>query len=113
MAGRFFRDQGIAPERLLLEGKSRNTAENARLSLALATPAAGETWVLVTSAFHMPRAMRSFEATGWTGLVPWPVDYRTSAFSDGIGWNLTGNLEVLNTAIREQVAQIAYRLTSR
>jgi len=113
MAGRFFRDQGIAPERLLLEGKSRNTAENARLSLALATPAAGETWVLVTSAFHMPRAMRSFEATGWTGLVPWPVDYRTSAFSDGIGWNLTGNLEVLNIAIREQVGQLTYRVTSR
>lgn len=113
MAGRFFRDQGVAPERLLLEGQSRNTAENARLSLALAAPAPGETWVLVTSAFHMPRAMRSFEAAGWTGLVPWPVDYRTSAFTDGMGWNLTRNLMVLTTAIREQVGQIAYRLTSR
>ncbi len=113
MAGRFFRDQDVSPERLLLEGQSRNTAENARLSLALAAPAPGETWVLVTSAFHMPRAMRSFETAGWTGLVPWPVDYRTSAFTDGMGWNLTRNLLVLNTAIREQVGQIAYRLTSR
>jgi uncharacterized SAM-binding protein YcdF (DUF218 family) len=113
IAGRFFRDQGVLPERMLLEGQSRNTAENARLSLALAAPAPGETWVLVTSAFHMPRAMRSFEAAGWTGLVPWPVDYRTSAFKDGMGWNLTRNLLVLNTAIREQVGQIAYRLTSR
>lgn len=113
MAGRFFRDQGVSPERLLLEGQSRNTAENARLSLALAAPAPGETWVLVTSAFHMPRAMRSFETAGWTGLVPWPVDYRTSAFKDGMGWNLTRNLLVLNTAIREQVGQIAYLLTSR
>jgi uncharacterized SAM-binding protein YcdF (DUF218 family) len=113
MAGQFFRDQGIAPERLLLEGQSRNTAENARLSLALASPAPGETWVLVTSAFHMPRAMRSFEAAGWPGLIPWPVDFRTSAFADGIGWHLTHNLKVLNTAIREQVGQMAYRLTSR
>jgi uncharacterized SAM-binding protein YcdF (DUF218 family) len=113
MAGRFFLNQGIAPERLLLEGQSRNTAENARLSLALAAPAPGETWVLLTSAFHMPRAMRSFEAAGWTGLVPWPVDYRTSAFADGIGWNLTRNLQVLTTAIHEQVGQIAYRLTGR
>ena len=88
-------------------------AENARLSLALTTPAPGKTWVLVTSAFHMPRAMRSFEAAGWAGLVPWPVDYRTSAFVDGMGWNLTRNLLVLNTAIREQVGQIAYRLTGR
>lgn len=113
MARRFFRDQGVSPERLLLEGQSRNTAENARLSLALAAPAPGETWVLVTSAFHMPRAMRSFETAGWTGLVPWPVDYRTSAFKDGMGWNLTRNLLVLNTAIREQVGQIAYRLSGR
>lgn len=113
MAGRFFLDQGVATERLLLESKSRNTAENARLSLALAAPAPGETWVLVTSAFHMPRAIHSFETAGWTGLVPWPVDYRTSAFKDGMGWNLTRNLLVLNTAIREQVGQIAYRLSGR
>lgn len=113
VAGRFFRDQGVAPERLLLESQSRNTAENARLSLALAAPVSGETWVLVTSAFHMPRAMRSFEAAGWTVLIPWPVDYRTSAFEDGMGWNLTDNLQVLNTAIREQVGQIAYRLSGR
>jgi len=69
--------------------------------------------VLVTSAFHMPRAMRSFEMVGWTGLVSWPVDYRTSSFADGIGWDLTHNLKVLSTAIREQVGQIAYRLSGR
>ena len=113
IAERFFLDQGIDPERLLLEGRSRNTAENASLSLALANPSANETWVLVTSAFHIPRAMRSFEAAGWTGLVAWPVDYRTSRFTDHIGWDLTGNLQVLNTAIREQVGQLAYRLTGR
>lgn len=113
IAQRFFREHGIAPERLRLEGQSRNTAENARLSRILAAPTAGETWVLVTSAFHMPRAMRSFEAAGWTGVVPWPVDYRTAAFVDGIGWNLSGNLRALNTAIREQVGQLAYRLTGR
>ena len=113
IAERFFLDQGIDPERLLLEGRSRNTAENASLSLALANPIADETWVLVTSAFHIPRAMRSFEAAGWTGLVAWPVDYRTSRFTDDIGWDLTENLQVFNTAIREQVGQMAYRLTGR
>jgi uncharacterized SAM-binding protein YcdF (DUF218 family) len=111
MAGQFFREQGIAPGRLLLESQSRKTAENAHLSLALAAPSPGETWLLVTSAFHMSRAMRSFEAAGWMGLIPWPVDYRTSAFVDGIGWNLTRNMHVLNTAIREQVGQIAYRIS--
>ena len=113
IAEQFFLDRGIDPNRLILEGRSRNTAENARLSLALTNPGANETWVLVTSAFHMPRAMRSFEAAGWSGLVAWPVDYRTSEFSDDIGWNLTGHLQVLHTAIREQVGQLAYRLTGR
>lgn len=113
IAERFFLEQGLAPDRLLLEGQSRNTAENARLSLTLADPAAEETWVLVTSAFHIPRAMRSFDAAGWDGLVAWPVDYRTSGFGDGIGWDLTGNLSILQTAIREHVGQLAYRLTGR
>jgi len=113
MAERFFLVQGVAPDRLLLEGQSRNTAENARLGLALAKPGPGETWVLVTSAFHMPRAMRSFETAGWGGIVAWPVDYRTSRFADRIGWNLTRNLSVLTTAIREHVGQLAYRLTGR
>jgi hypothetical protein len=33
--------------------------------------------------------------------------------SDGIGWNLSGNLEVLNIAIKEWVGRLAYRLTGR
>ena len=113
IAERFFLEQGISPERLLLEEQSRNTAENARLSLKLAGSAPGESWVLITSAFHMPRAMRSFEAAGWDRLVAWPVDYRTSRFGDGTGWSLIQNLAVLNTAIREHLGQLAYRLSKR
>lgn len=113
VAAQFYLAQGLEPDRLLLEGASRNTAENARLSLALAQPEDGDTWLLVTSAFHMPRAMRSFASAGWVGLVPYPVDYRTRGFMDGIGWNLTGNLNVLNTAVKEIVGQMAYALTGR
>jgi uncharacterized SAM-binding protein YcdF (DUF218 family) len=113
VAVRFFTGLGIAPQRLLVEGRSRNTAENARLSLALASPAPGETWVLVTSAFHMPRAVHSFEAAGWTGVVPWPVDYRSAAFSDGMGWELSRNLRVLGMALRERAGQLAYGLRDR
>ena len=113
LAGQFFIDHGVPAERLLLEGNSRNTAENARLSLVLAKPAADEVWMLVTSAFHMPRAVRSFEAAGWSRLVPYPVDFRTAAFKDKIGWNLTRNLLVLTTAIKEKAGQLAYSLTGR
>lgn len=113
IAAGFFLEQGMISERLLLETQSRNTTENARLSLKLAGPAPDENWVLITSAFHMPRAMRSFESAGWDSLVAWPVDYRTSRFGDGIGWNLIRNLDVLNTAIRERAGQLAYRLSGR
>ncbi len=113
IAAQIFLSQGIDPDRLLFEKRSRNTAENARISLSLANPVPDETWVLVTSAFHMPRAMRSFEAAGWTGVVPYPVDYRTRSLADGFGWDLAHNIDVLNTAIKETIGSLAYRLASR
>ena len=109
----FFVPLGIDPDRITWEDQSRNTAENARFSYEIAAPASGETWVLVTSAFHMGRALGSFDAAGWSGIAPHPVDYRTGSFSDGSGWNLAGNLEVLNIAIKEWVGRLAYRLAGR
>jgi uncharacterized SAM-binding protein YcdF (DUF218 family) len=109
----FFREQGLEPARLLLEGKSRNTVENARLSLQIAEPQSEDVFVLITSASHMPRAVRSFEAAGWPALTPYPVDFRTSRFSSGVGWNLPRNLQALNIALKEYAGQLAYRLTER
>jgi uncharacterized SAM-binding protein YcdF (DUF218 family) len=113
VAARFFAEQGLDPGRLRFEDSSRNTAENARRSRALADPAEGETWVLVTSAFHMPRALRSFRAAGWPELLPWPVDFRSTGFSEGIGWNLSGNLRSLETGLREHVGALAQTLLQR
>lgn len=104
---------GIDLGRVTWEDLSRNTAENAQLSFDLVHPEPGETWVLVTSAFHMGRAMASFEAAGWRDVVPYPVDYRTGSFTGGIGWDFSSNLEDLNTAIKEWVGRLAYRLMSR
>jgi uncharacterized SAM-binding protein YcdF (DUF218 family) len=104
---------GIGPERIILERRSRNTAENARLARDLAQPQDGERWVLVTSAFHMPRAMQSFEAVGWKTLVPYPVDHRSRSWSDGLGWNVDRNLLLLNTAVREWVGRAAYAVAGR
>src|SRR5690606_33290798 len=46
---------GVAPERLVLENRSRNTYENAIFTRDLVRPQPGQKWLLVTSAFHMPR----------------------------------------------------------
>lgn len=113
IAERIFQAQGIAPDRLSLEGRSRNTAENAKFAFEQVQPQAEETWVLVTSAFHMPRAMKSFLAAGWQGIIAHPVDYRTRSFVAGLGWNFDRNLEMLNTGIREWVGRAAYALSGR
>lgn len=113
VAERFFTEQGLDPARLTLEGASRNTAENATLTHTLINPKPDETWVLVTSAFHMPRSVASFQAAGWEGIVPWPVDYRARSLRGGIGWELARNMEVLNTAVREYIGLLAYKVTGR
>lgn len=108
-----FRETGIPQTRLLLESRSRNTSENARFSADLAQPKPGETWVLVTSAFHMRRAMASFERDGWNELIPYPVDYRADGFLDGIGWDLAGHLDTLDLAIKEWIGIWAYAASGR
>ena len=113
LAQTFFAAHDIIEPRLIIERHSRNTAENARLSFDLIQPEAAQSWVLITSAFHMPRAMRSFETAGWQNVTAYPVDYRTASFEDHTGWNFERNLSNLNILIRELVGQLAYRLTLR
>ena len=109
----FFLEQGIPPAQLVIESASRNTAENARLSYEMMQPQPGETWILVTSAFHMERSVRTFRAAGWTEILPWPVDFRVRPFRWGVGWDFAYNLRQLNVAAKEYVGLLAYSLTGR
>lgn len=99
--------------RVLYERESRNTHENATLSKALAGEQISGTWLLVTSAFHMPRSVGVFEQQGWT-VRPYPVDYRGQPFEQvGIYFNLSGNLADLTMALREWVGLLAYWLSGK
>jgi uncharacterized SAM-binding protein YcdF (DUF218 family) len=69
---------GIAQSRIVVESHSRNTAENASFTARLMTPKPGERWILVTSAYHMPRAMSCFRAAGFA-VEAYPVDYLSRA----------------------------------
>jgi uncharacterized SAM-binding protein YcdF (DUF218 family) len=106
----FFLAQGLAPERLVVEARSRNTWENAILSLEAAQPRPGETWLLVTSAWHMPRAVGCFRRAGWT-LLPYPVDYRTQpphGFGLGLGLALAERLSLLTPIAKEWAGLAVY-----
>lgn len=105
---------GVDRERLILERESRDTYENAVFTRRMVEPKPGETWLLVTSAFHMPRAVGLFRKAGFN-VVPWPADYRTSG-TETIGFaqdNVTDCLENTSIAIREWIGLLAYRLTGR
>lgn len=108
-----FLGAGLAEGRLILEGTSRNTSENATMSLELVPDNLDGEWLLVTSAFHMRRAVASFCAAGWKNIVPWPTDYRTGGFAERIGWNFAINLNDLNVGVREWIGLTAYRLSGR
>lgn len=110
VAARILRRAGIGDDRLRFEPRARNTVENAVLTRELVGPGEPGPWILVTSAFHMPRAVASFCAAGWNGLVPWPTDHRTARFRDEIGWDFSGHLAALATGLAEWTALVAYRV---
>lgn len=74
VARAFFADIGFDASHVQFEDRSRNTAESAKLAYEQVVPQADETWLLITSARHMPRAMGLFRQAGWT-LTAHPVDY--------------------------------------
>jgi uncharacterized SAM-binding protein YcdF (DUF218 family) len=106
----FVVDEGIAPARILLEGKSRNTHENAVYAKELLRPAPGETWVLVTSASHMPRSMGAFTAAGWQ-VIPYPVDFSIDPKTDlRASFSLLDGLNDSTSAAHEWLGLVGYRL---
>ena len=113
-APKLFASLGIPASRLVLENESRNTSENVANIRELVRPAPDDNWLLVTSAFHMPRAMGLFRKAGFP-VVPWPVDYRTSG-EEGIGFfrdNAMDALQTTTTAFREWCGLVAYKFTGR
>lgn len=113
VARRLWTAMGLPEARVAYEDRSRNTFENAVLTHEMAQPKPGETWLLVTSAQHMPRAMGVFRAAGWDP-VPWPVNYTTGgtprAWYDA---PFPTRLNQFEGALREWVGLLAYRLLGR
>lgn len=109
LAARMLESFGVARERVTLEGLSRNTVENAKFTRDLVGPKAGERWLLVTSAYHMPRAVGCFRKVGFD-VDAWPVDYRTRGPEDALRpfSSVSGGLRRTDVAVREWVGLVAY-----
>jgi uncharacterized SAM-binding protein YcdF (DUF218 family) len=105
---------GVAHDRITAEEQSRNTIENAVYSRLVAQPKPGERWLLVTSAFHMPRAIAAFRAAGFA-VEAYPVDWRTRGSLDAGRFfgSLSEGLARTDTAVHEWAGLVAYRLTGK
>lgn len=104
---------GIPRERVVLEAASRNTAENAAFTKELAKPKPGERWLVVTSAFHMPRAIGCFRKVGFE-VEAYPSNWRTLPKAHfWPGMEMASGLAAVDLAAHEWLGLIAYRLTGK
>jgi uncharacterized SAM-binding protein YcdF (DUF218 family) len=111
-ARRLFEGLGLEPGRLLLEDKSRNTRENAIFTRRLVDPKPGERWLLVTSAWHMPRSVGVFRKAGFA-VEAFPVDYLTDDKPDDFirpYARAPRGLSIADDGFKEWVGLLAYRL---
>jgi len=114
IAGDLLEDFGTPSSRIVLESESRTTAENAAFTRKLVSPKPGERWLLVTSAFHMPRSIGAFRKAGFD-VEAYPVDWRTRGWRDGLipFATLSSGLARTDVAVHEWIGLIAYWATGR
>ena len=104
---------GVPGERVALERRSRNTAENAAFSKTLVQPKPGERWLLVTSAQHMPRAIGCFRRAGFP-VEAYPVDWHTvPRWRWFVRLDVIDGLNRLDSVVHEWEGLFAYWLTGR
>jgi uncharacterized SAM-binding protein YcdF (DUF218 family) len=111
VARALFESLGVDPARALYEDQSRNTWENAVYSKKIADPKPGETWLLVTSAWHMPRAVGCFRQAGWK-VVAYPVDYVGNVTQFG-GFSVAQELLNFGEVEKEWIGLLAYHFMHR
>lgn len=113
-AAEIFERLGIPRARLIMERRSRNTYENAAFTKEMVAPKPGERWLLVTSAYHMPRSVGLFRKVGFA-VEPYPVDWRVGGPSDMFSFTPVASegLGRTDLALREWIGLLAYWLTGK
>ena len=113
VARQLFAEMGIDVSHMLFENQSINTWENAVFAKELAKPRPEEAWLLVTSAFHMPRALGCFRKVGWN-VIPYPVGFKSERHGLAASWsNLPNELQWLDYAVHEWLGGFVYGLLGR
>lgn len=103
----------IISDRIKFEDKARNTYQNALYTFEAANPTAGQNWLLITSAAHMPRAAGAFRAAGWQNMMYLPTDFQTTKTGYSWGFNPQGSFARLRSAFHEYIGLVVYWMTGR
>ncbi len=106
----FFKDVGFDVSRIVFEDQSRNTIENVKHAKEIIKPKKDENWILVTSAFHMPRSVGVFRKQEWD-VIPYPTDFRLDETkSYGLHYDIIDGLSILDVGLHEYAGLIVYYL---
>ncbi|MDI1247095.1 MAG: YdcF family protein [Rhodoferax sp.] len=111
-AERFFSSQGIGAQQVLYESASRTTFENALLSKSVPGVDPAQPWLLMTSAWHMPRAMATFRQNGWN-VRAYPVDFRAGLDTPWTQYSMDQGSKKWKLVLHEWLGLAAYRLSGR
>jgi len=102
---------GVPASAILIEGRSRNTYENALFSKEIMAEKGLEKALLVTSALHMPRALAVFRSAGIDTIAA-PTDYNMVSYNQPriLNWLPTlGAMHAFTDVFRENLGILAYR----
>ncbi len=103
---------GVPRTALVLENSSRDTHENAVNCAAIVAANGWGEALLVTSAWHMPRAVAAFEEAG-VSVIPAPTDFRNHAAAPLTVLDFLPDADALartTTAIKEWIGLLYYRI---
>lgn len=106
---------GMPPDSILIEGKARNTFENAVFTGKLMDEGKiARKIILVTSACHMPRSVAIFKKAGFE-VIPAPADFliEDKAYNWFSLLPMAGNFFLSTQAIKEWAGILAYRVLGR
>jgi uncharacterized SAM-binding protein YcdF (DUF218 family) len=109
---RFLEDLGVPAAKILTEEKSRDTSENARYAKDLCEQHHFKKPLLVTSAYHMERAVWCFRKLGMD-ITPFPANFHASR-DRKYPWRdyLPSNISMMNTysSLHEYLGLVFYRI---
>lgn len=107
---RILTDMGVPPEKIIQENESRDTRENALFTATIVKRMRFRNPVLVTSGFHLKRAMLLFRKAGIT-VTPFPAGYHYS-FSSSYSWEdfLPQGMNGSSLALKEYLGLLFYSI---